>query len=94
MNTLDTIRTNFAAEYFRNKSAAKYPNVLFNYQKKITEAGHMEGYNHWILQKGDEAQFKSWAEANSTKWEAFLKWFTENRLVLDAKNRFAISDYL
>ena len=94
INTLDSIRTNFVGEYFKGKTAATYPNVLFSYQKKIVEAGHMEGYNHWVLQKGDEGLFKSWVEANTEKWQAFLKWHNSNRLVLDANNRFSISDYL
>ncbi|TCD00197.1 tetratricopeptide repeat protein [Pedobacter psychroterrae] len=94
INTLDSIRTNFVGEYFKGKTAVTYPNVLFSYQKKIVEAGHMECYNHWILHKGDEGLFKSWLAANTEKWQAFLKWYNTNRLVLDANNRFSISDYL
>ncbi|HMI01641.1 MAG TPA: tetratricopeptide repeat protein [Pedobacter sp.] len=94
VNTLDSIRTNFIGEYFKGKTAVTYPNVLFSHQKKIAEAGHMDSYNHWVLQKGDEEQFKTWVAANADKWQAFLKWYAANRLVLDADNRFSISDYL
>jgi hypothetical protein len=94
INSLDSIRTNFVQEYFKGKTAVTYPNVLFSHQKKIADAGHMASYNYWVLQKGDEEQFKTWVAANTDKWQAFLKWYNANRLVLDANNRFSISDYL
>ncbi|WP_285058246.1 tetratricopeptide repeat protein [Pedobacter ginsengisoli] len=93
INTLDSIRANFAGEYFKGKTAVTYPNVLFSYQKKIADAGHINSYNHWVLQKGDEELFKTWVAANADKWQDFLKWFAANRLILDSGNRFIISDY-
>lgn len=94
INTLDSIRTNFVGEYFKGKTAVTYPNMLFSYQKKVAEAGHIASYNHWILQKGDEELFKTWVAANTEKWQAFLQWYTANRLLPDASNKFLIGDYL
>ena len=94
INTLDTIRANFVGEYFKGKTAVTYPNVLFSFQKKVADAGHINSYNHWILQKGDPEVFKSWVAGNTEKWQEFMKWFAANRLVVDANNRFSIGDYL
>ena len=54
INSLDTIRSTFVDNYFKNGHDKTYPNVLFSYQKQVKEAGHIEAYNHWILMKGDE----------------------------------------
>ena len=93
LTSLDLIRSNFVDLYFERKSNEKYPNVLFDYQKKIKEAGHMEAYNHWILMKGDEAAFGVWMKENKEKWDAFVKWFMENGLQLDENHRFIKSQY-
>jgi len=84
MSSLDRIRTNFLNTYFdSNKGYNKqYPNDLFNYQKKVQDAGHLEAYNHWILMKGDEDAFGQWYDQNLDKWNAFIEWFKGNGMVL------------
>ena len=88
LNSLDRIRTQFVDFYYKNGFAEKYPNVLFEYQKRLKDAGHLEAYNHWLLMKGDEAAFKQWKATNASKFEAFATWFGENKLTLNAKHRF------
>jgi tetratricopeptide (TPR) repeat protein len=92
INSLDRIRQSFVDYYFSSQKEA-FPNVLFDYQKKIKDAGHMEAYNHWILMKGDEASFGVWQKQNEDKWNAFIDWFNENQLELDENNRFYSSQY-
>jgi hypothetical protein len=93
MNTLDQIRTRFVENYFNNKMNLTYPNILFDYQKKIMEAGQLEAYNHWILMMGDEAAFTAWESANTSKWENFVKWFKENALEVNESSHFHSSQY-
>jgi len=93
MNSLDRIRTNFVEAYFKNGNDTKYPNILFEYQKKVLEAGHMEAYNRWILMKGDEDAFETWHSANTEKWDKFVEWFTENGLELNKSNKFYSGQY-
>ena len=88
METLNTIRSTFIDNYFKNGHDKTYPNVLFNYQKKVKDAGHIEAYNHWILMKGDEYGFQKWYSENEEKWDNFAKWFTDNGLKIDEKNKF------
>ena len=93
LTSLDVIRSNFVDLYFEKKFNEKYPNVLFDYQKTIKAAGHLESYNHWILMKGDEAAFGVWIKDNKEKWDAFVTWFMENGLQLDDNHRFYKSQY-
>lgn len=93
LNSLDTIRSKFLDQYYQFGHNKTYPNVLFEYQKKVKEAGHMEAYNHWILMKGDPAAFEKWQTANKAKWESFEAWFDDNRLVLDEEHKFYRKQY-
>lgn len=86
--TLDTIRQNFVKNYFAGDLYKKYPNSLFDYQKKVQDAGHMEAYNYWILMKGNDNAFLKYKEANEEKWDNFVNWFSENGLILDEKSTF------
>lgn len=62
LSTLHKIRSAFVDNYFSNGNNKVYPNILFEYQKLVKEAGHFEAYNHWILMKGDEEAFGEWLE--------------------------------
>jgi tetratricopeptide (TPR) repeat protein len=93
INSLDKIRTTFIDNYFNNERDKTYPNVLFSYQKKVKDAGHIEAYNHWILMKGDESGFDKWQSANKEKWDNFVKWFNDNGLKINDTNKFYSGQY-
>jgi tetratricopeptide (TPR) repeat protein len=93
INSLDRIRTRFVKNYFQNNRDKKFPNVLFDYQYRILKEGHLEAYNHWILMKGDEEGFRQWQEANTDKWNDFVKWFNPNTLLIDDRNKFIRTQY-
>jgi len=93
INSLDKIRGDFLTNYFQQGNSKTYPNVLFDFQKKVTDAGHSEAYNHWILMKGDEETFKKWAEKNEQKLDDFVAWFKNNKLTLDATHKFLRTQY-
>lgn len=93
INTLDEIRTKFLENYYANGHNKTYPNVLFDYQKKLKEQGHLEAYNHWILMKGDEAKFDVWREKNKESWDAFVKWFNDNAIQINESNKFFSDQY-
>lgn len=88
LSALNNIRTRFIEFYFNEKKDKEYPNILFSFNKKIMDAGHFDAYNNWLLMKGDEESSIKWAESHPGKWESFIKWFTDNRLVIDEKNYF------
>jgi len=93
INSLDRIRSNFVENYFSKEHHKTHPNILFDYQKKLADLGHLEAYNHWILMKGDEKAFSKWQEKNEGKWEAFVKWFSDNKLKVDETRNFHSSQY-
>lgn len=90
--SLNAIRTRFLENYLRT-SAADYPNMLFDYQKKVRDAGHLEAYNYWLLRSGNPSEFNTWLETHEEAFKAFAGWFNENRLVPDAGNRFYRGQY-
>lgn len=93
MESLSRIRIKFIETYCNGTINKKYPNVLFDYQKQLLDAGHLEAYNHWILMKGDEDGFIDWKEANEAKWEGFVEWFTANPIRINSSNRFYSGQY-
>jgi hypothetical protein len=88
LSSLNRIRNSFISNYFKSKHDKGYYNPLFTYLKKMSDAGHIEAYNHWILMKGDEDEFETWYASNEQKWKAFVEWFSTNELTLDASNKF------
>ena len=86
--SLDRIRTKFRENYYSNDKHVEFPNVLFEYQKSIQEAGHMKAYNYWLLSQGNEDEFAEWMQANEEEWSAFIDWFLPNQIELDDANKF------
>ncbi|RKR84860.1 anaphase-promoting complex subunit 3 [Mucilaginibacter gracilis] len=93
INSLDRIRQNFLKFYNQRGFNKTYPNVLFNYQDKITKAGCIEAYNHWLLLQGNQTDFTTWRKQNPAKWQDFLTWFAANPLKLDEDNKFYRAQY-
>jgi tetratricopeptide (TPR) repeat protein len=87
MSSLNRIRTNFINLYFERAFNTKYPNVLFDFQNEIKNAGHLEAYNYWILMKGDEDGFSKWISENKDKWDAFVSWFTQHKINVVSSNK-------
>lgn len=93
LTSLNSIRNRFVANYFDSKHNEKYPNILFDYHKKLIDSGHFEAYNYWLLKSGAQEEFYLWKAANKDKWDAFVKWFENNRLEVNEENFFSRSQY-
>jgi len=85
---LSRIRTNFIKSWFENNRQDDYPNILFDWHKKLIDLDHFEAYNYWLLMKGNEKEFEFWMANNGPKWDAFIKWFTDNPMKIDDQNKF------
>ena len=55
--SLSRMRTRFV-EYFFQEDYKEYPNVLFEYHKKLVDSGHFEAYNHYLMQVGAPEEFE------------------------------------
>ncbi|MFC2100643.1 tetratricopeptide repeat protein [Bacteroidota bacterium] len=93
ISSLNRIRTNFLKLYFDKGFDKTYPNILFDFQKQVSDAGHIEAYNYWILMNGEPDAFKEWKDSNNEKWEQFVAWFKDNRLQIDDSNKFFRTQY-
>jgi len=93
INTISKIRSKFLSKYFDKGDDRTYHIALFEYQKQIKEAGHLEAYNHWILMKGDQQDFREWYNNNKNKFDLFDIWFRENKLQLDSSTAFLSKYY-
>lgn len=93
LESLNSIRSTFIDNYFKNGNDVRYPNVLFSYQKQVKDAGHIEAYNYWVLLRGDENGFTKWHEENKQKWDDFIDWFTNNGLQINESTKFYSGQY-
>lgn len=87
LKTLNKFRTLFIDDY--STIAESNTNLLFDYHKKIIEAGHFEAYNMWLLREGSPGEFDMWVNNNESKYVEFNKWYKENPLTVTSENRFS-----
>lgn len=93
LNAICRLRKYFIDSYFKNGYYQTYPNVLFDFQYRVSKAGYMDEYNHYVLYNGDEKETEKWIGANKKKWDAFMIWFRKNQLQLDSTYRFYRQQY-
>nr|WP_294796507.1 hypothetical protein [uncultured Mucilaginibacter sp.] len=88
IDALNRIRTVALNYYISMDSKSPLKNLLFDYQKTIKDAGHLDAYNYWIVSQADTDKFTAWQTANKDKWGAFVTWFTANPLKVSDQNKF------
>lgn len=89
LGSLSQMRSRFIDNFFLGDQK-EYPNVLFEYHKKMIDNGVFEAYNHYLLQIGAPKQFEQWLETNEQQYDAFVEWYTqeENVIKITRKNKF------
>jgi tetratricopeptide (TPR) repeat protein len=87
LRSIDKMRENFVAHYFKNPSEEYATHQLFEFHQSLVKHGHFEAYNYWLFMMGDLETFKQWEEANKSQWVRFLKWFKENSLYIEDARR-------
>lgn len=87
--SLHRIRTKFLEQYFAAGYDTTYNVVLFEFQKKVKDAGHFEAYNYWVLGQGDENVLSEWVGDHKQQWDDFIKWFKENRIQITDEKSFS-----
>lgn len=88
------MRTKIAKDYFKKNYDKKFPNVLFNFQKKVMDAGYWDEYNTFIILQSNKEKFELWLEQNKSRWEEFVDWVNQNSLKLNLGYRFYRNQYL
>jgi len=87
IESLNRIRTRFAKLY-DEKHKKEYPNVLFDFHKKLIDLGHFEAYNHWVLIMGAKDEFDEWTKMNPVAWDSFIDWFKTSPLEINEEKNF------
>ncbi|MFK7749521.1 MAG: tetratricopeptide repeat protein [Kordia sp.] len=87
--TIAKMRAGFIERFFE-EDHKEYSNVLFDYHKKLADAGLLETYTRYILQVGDSEAFNEWAASNKGTLDRFIDWYTkkENYLNITQENIF------
>ena len=85
LNSLSQIRQKFIQNYF-TEDFKNYPNVLFEYQKKLLDNNIFNAYNHYLFQIGAEEEFNNWLEANRSEYDKFVEWYTTNQNIIKITN--------
>ncbi|MEC5143910.1 hypothetical protein [Chitinophaga sp. 212800010-3] len=91
--SLNRVRTRFLDVYEQQGHQTRQPVVLFDRQREIRTAGHLEAYNYWLLSEGDKVAFNHWQLANDAKWQAFVDWFREHAISITDDNKFNMEKY-
>jgi tetratricopeptide (TPR) repeat protein len=93
MSSLSLIRERFVERFFESETYSKeYPNVLFDYQKSIKEAGHFEAYTHWMLMQGNLAEFEGWNSTNEENGMHSLNGSSQIRYNSMIRTSFSVSN--
>jgi hypothetical protein len=69
--TLTMIRTRFILDWFE-KTAAKFPFKLFDYQRQLLKEGNFNAYNQWLFGSAQNlAAFETWTNTHSAEYKQF-----------------------
>ena len=82
LESLCSIRTQFLKNYFK-EDYKEYPNILFEYQKKLLDLELFEAYNFYLFQIGAPESFSAWKEQNQDSFKKFVKWYTDNDNIIN-----------
>lgn len=91
--SLSNTRTTFIEQWYDQKKHKDHDNVIFSFQKKVLDAGHIEAYNYWLLMMGRLEEFETWYNANEDAFNAFVDWFNANRIEFSKKEYFSRLNY-
>ncbi|SEW42995.1 tetratricopeptide repeat protein [Chitinophaga arvensicola] len=91
--SLNRVRCRFLEEYEAQGFQEKKPVVLFDFEREVKAAGHLEAYHYWVLGSGDKIAFNHWQLANNDKWEHFKEWIGDHPFRITEENKFNMEKY-
>ncbi|WP_198315844.1 tetratricopeptide repeat protein [Chitinophaga tropicalis] len=91
LSSLNRIRDRFLDVYQADSLQSV---VLFDYQRKIRDAGHLEAYNYWILAQAGGEEAEMWISAHEQQWKDFIEWFRNNRIDILPEKAFYRLKYI
>jgi len=82
LDSLSKIRQEFLKSYLK-QDYKDYPNILFEYQKQMTDNEIFDAYNHYIFQMGAKTEFADWLKTNEESYNKFVEWYTKNENIIN-----------
>jgi hypothetical protein len=89
LGDLDTMRKNFLEFWYQIDAHEKHPMILIDWHRYLTDIGHFEAYNYWLLSEGRPEEMTRWEGANPEAYRSFAKWFSEHPLQIDSEHFFS-----
>lgn len=89
-----SVREHFIDMFYERELNKQYDNILFSYQKRIKDAGHLEAYNHWVLIAGDLKSFNAWHANHEEEFKKFVDWYNDNPIEINSRNIFLRRNFL
>ncbi len=86
INKLISIRKDFIDNWFKYKMNKKFPNILFDWERKIIKKGYFTAYNYWLMSEAKRKEFESWVKKHSDDFKVFLDWMKNNSMGLNKHN--------
>jgi len=93
LESLNKIRSEYINMYNEKKFNKSHPNIVFEWHDKLIKEEMFECYNYWLLGQGAPDEFNTWYDSNKERFDNFIKWFSENPMLIDEKNTFHRFDY-
>lgn len=87
------IRAIMLEQFYKMNFDKQYANVLFDYQKKVKDAGLLDTYNHWVLLGGDTEEFAKWYDKHKDDVSKFASWYSSNKIEITKDNVFLRDKY-
>lgn len=80
---MNEIRKDFIKFWYDLELNKRFPNALFDWNKKIIELGFNDVYGYWLLKDAQVKEYENWYEENKSAYDNFEKLIDSNPLQFD-----------
>jgi len=87
------LRVKFIDLWYKKALNKKFPNVLFDWQKRLIQDKMFEAYNYSLFNAAEPENFRKWLSKNRRKMAEFGKWLRTNMFSIDEKYNFSRFQY-
>jgi tetratricopeptide (TPR) repeat protein len=88
LESLNSIRKEFIDFYNDKKFNESHPNIIFEWHNKLINDNYFDCYNYWLMMQGSPEEFGAWYSSNENRFREFIKWFSDNPLLINKDNKF------
>lgn len=86
ISDIHQIRTEFIKLYYEHNYHNEKPIALFEYHKKMIDAGVFEAYNYLMFAPGNMKEFIQWRNLSKEQLTRYSFWLEDNPFLLNSEN--------